>query len=592
MASVLLDLITRLNTKEKLYQRVQRLTAAPRLVPGLMYASDPAVPWPATMVSDGVHDLTGYPSSQFTDGRLAWLDLVHPEDRDRLRQTVFQARDKQRSFAITYRIITRSGEVRWVRDQGLFRYDHTGKAIALKGFTRDLTEPSMANGVLDETSHDDPLTQLPDRAVLEKALTAALDQGTPGQSVGLLFLDLDHLKHVNDTLGHDVGDVLLQTAAHRLLSVVDPAMTVARIGGDEFAVVVPHLASETDLTAIAAIVLERLAEPFFYGSQSLDCSASIGASLWPCEISPVPALLKEAGMALEVAKTTGRGRTVVFKTSMLETVQGRARMLSNARRAIAERQIEPYYQPKVSLGSGRLVGFEALLRWRTSQGDLNSPRAVQAAFEDARLATGMGQQMLATVLYDMRRWLDAGVDFGHIAINASAAEFYGGRFAEQVLAGLRSAAVPSHCLELEVTETVFLGPGAEAVMQALRTLSAEGVRIALDDFGTGYASLMHLKLQPVSAIKIDRSFVQDLPGSAADAAILSAILNLGSNLGLTTVAEGIETAAQAEHLLASGCNQGQGYLFGRPAPSASVADLVSSWEPYHWRSITKFHEPA
>jgi diguanylate cyclase (GGDEF)-like protein/PAS domain S-box-containing protein len=592
MASILGDLITRLSGKENLYTRVRQLTAFPSNVPGLMYASDPAVPWPPTMVSEGAHELTGYQPSDFTEGRIRWFELVHPDDWDRLQQTVFQARRKRRLFAIEYRLVTRSGDVCWVRDRGHFRYDHAGKVISLEGFLRGLPDAGNADGGLDDASHCDTLTQLPDRGVLEQALTVALDRCAPDQNVGLLFVDLDHLKQVNDTLGHDVGDVLLQTAAHRLQSVVDPSMMVARIGGDEFAVVLPHVASETDLITIAGIVLDRLSEPFFYGSLSLDCCASIGASLWPGEISPVPALLREAGMALDVAKATGRGRVVVFQVPMLVNVQRRAKMLNNARRAIAERQIEPHYQPKVWLGSGRLAGFEALLRWRNPQGGLEPPRMVQAAFEDARLATGMGQQVLAAVMQDMRQWLEAGIEFGHVAINAAAAEFCSGRFAEQVLASLRAAAVPPHCLELEVTETVFLGSGAEAVMQALRTLSAEGVRIALDDFGTGYASLLHLKLQPVAAIKIDQSFVHNLPGNAKDAAILSAILNLGVNLGLTTVAEGIETAEQAEYLRAGGCDQGQGYLFGRPAPSASVAHLVTSWQPHHWRSKTRSNEPA
>jgi EAL domain-containing protein (putative c-di-GMP-specific phosphodiesterase class I) len=265
---------------------------------------------------------------------------------------------------------------------------------------------------------------------------------------------------------------------------------------------------------------------------------------------------------------------------MCAGVEHRTRMLSNARGAITGGRITPYYQPKVWLSSGRLAGFEALLRWRNPHGHIEAPVTLQAAFEDARLASGIGRQVLAAVIKDIRDWLDAGIDFGHVAINASSAEFQNGRFAEHVLESLRAAGVPTHCLELEVTETVFLGYSTDDVAQALRTLSSEGINIALDDFGTGYASFLHLRQHPVDVIKIERTFIRNLSSSSEDAAILSAVLDLGKNLNLTTVAEGIETPAQAAYLRAAGCDQGQGYLFGKPAPRNSVVDLIASWEPH------------
>jgi EAL domain-containing protein (putative c-di-GMP-specific phosphodiesterase class I) len=204
---------------------------------------------------------------------------------------------------------------------------------------------------------------------------------------------------------------------------------------------------------------------------------------------------------------------------------------------------------------------------------------IQAAFDDPRLAIAMGQQMQESIISDMRQWLDAGLEFGHVAVNVSAAEFRSGHFAEQLLERLRLAGIPTRYLEVEVTETVLLGRGAEYVGQALRTLTTECIRIALDDFGTGYASHSHLKQFPVNIIKIDRSFVQELASSPANAAIISSVLALGRSLGLTTVAEGVETTAQARFLEAHGCDQGQGYLFGRPNPSGFVSDQVALWKP-------------
>ncbi|MGO4574371.1 EAL domain-containing protein [Microvirga sp. 2TAF3] len=254
-------------------------------------------------------------------------------------------------------------------------------------------------------------------------------------------------------------------------------------------------------------------------------------------------------------------------------------MRSNAWAAIKARRIEPFYQPKISLASGRIIGFEALLRWRGPHESFQLPGAIQAAFDDPQLAIALGQYMQSMIFDDMRRWRESRIDFGRVAINASAAEFGNDDFAEQVLARLRSAKLPPHCLELEVTETVFLGRGAEYVERAVRRLSIAGVTIALDDFGTGYASLSHLKHFPVDSIKIDRSFVQDLASNAQDAAILQAILQLGKGLGIATVAEGIENDTQAAYLRVHGCDYGQGFLFRSPVPRQDVPILAKEWEP-------------
>ena len=565
---------------ERFDLNTEELTTLINNVPGLIYTAEPKAPWSPTMISAGAKGLTGHPAADFVSGRRTWADIVFPDDLYKLRQAKAQARDNRRLFSVEYRIVTRPGKIRWVLDRGRFTYDRTGEAVTLEGFISDMTEQKRAEECTKWAIYHDTLTQLPNRALFQKALNNALDQCNPGSNIGLLFLDMDHLKHVNDTLGHDAGDIILRTAAHRLRSLVDDTNTVARIGGDEFAIILPHVTSHEELAALAEAVVDQLAEPFSFGGHSLDCGASIGASLVLSDASDASDLLKHAGIALDAAKASGRSRTVIFNPTMLAEVQHRATMLRNARGAITGHRITPFYQPKVNLGSGQLAGFEALLRWRNPQGHMESPETIRAAFADARLAMGIGRQVLAAVVGDMREWLDAGIEFGHVAVNASSAEFHNGRFAEQLLKSLGQAGVPTSCLELEVTETVFLGTAAGGVAQALRTLSSEGVRIALDDFGTGYASLLHLKQHPIDVLKIEQSFIHNLPSSSEDAAILSAVLDLGRNLGLTTVAEGIETAAQAEYLQAAGCDQGQGYFFGRPAPRDAVADLIAAWQPH------------
>lgn len=257
----------------------------------------------------------------------------------------------------------------------------------------------------------------------------------------------------------------------------------------------------------------------------------------------------------------------------------RALMCERAQNAIAEQRIRPFYQPKINLASGRIVGFEALLRWTDEQGELRMPADLEAAFEDPCLALALGERMQELALSDMRSWQGLGLDFGRVAINATAAEFRSEDFADRILMRLNHAGILAHCLELEVTENVFLGQGAENVERALQRLSAAGVAIALDDFGTGFASLSHLKQFPVNSIKIDRSFIQDLAHSRRDAAILQAVLHLGKGLGITIIAEGIETQAQAAYLRINRCDLAQGYLFSPAIPGADVPRFCASWEP-------------
>src|SRR5690606_30812352 len=267
----------------------------------------------------------------------------------------------------------------------------------------------------------------------------------------------------------------------------------------------------------------------------------------------------------------------LFEPHMRDNVQQRNSMVHLARAAIEDDRIVPYYQPKLDLKSRSLVGFEALLRWRNPRGRIGSPAALEAAFEDSDVAAQISDRMIERVICDMRGWLDRGIDFKSVAVNASAAEFRRDNFAERVLEQLRRAEIPTRCFQLEITETVFLGRGAEYVHRALALLNLRGVKIALDDFGTGYASLRHLKQFPVDIIKIDQSFVRDMGEDPGDEAIIIAVINLGRSLGIRVVAEGIENEDQARRLLELKCDIGQGYLFWKAVPAARVPTLVDRW---------------
>ena len=453
--------------------------------------------------------------------------------------------------------------------------DDKGDPIRIVVVARDVTEQKVAEEKAHWAANHDGLTGLPNRMLFQKRVDSAIEQARAADGrFALLLLDVDDFKRINDTLGHDAGDVLLCTFADRLRTALREDDMIARLGGDEFAVLLNGVATEEGVSDAVDSILDRLREPCVFGTRVLDCQASIGASLYPHQGADRAELLKNADVALYAAKAAGRGNLKLFKPEMRTEMQRRASMLSLARGALAEDRILPHYQPKIDLATGEVEGFEALLRWTHVGKAPQGPATISAAFEDLGLAAEISDSMIGKVVADVARWSDEGVDFRHVAINAAAAEFRRGDFAEKLLERLHRAQIPPFALQVEVTETVFLGRGAECVERALRTLSDAGVGIALDDFGTGFASLSHLKQFPVDIIKIDRSFVRDLEEDPGDAAIIDAVINLGRTLDIHIVAEGIENERQHSFLRSLGCHAGQGYHYGKAAPAAEVAAML------------------
>jgi diguanylate cyclase (GGDEF)-like protein len=448
--------------------------------------------------------------------------------------------------------------------------DGSGRLIVV---ARDITHQKRSEERALWMAQHDALTGLPNRAVVQERLDAILTNVDDTTAAALLIVDVDNFKSVNDTLGHDGGDALLCAFAARLRAAVAEPDLVARTGGDEFALIVTAR-SEAEVERIAARIFEQLREPVTHGDRLLECAASIGASLIPRDGQLRSEIMKTADIALYAAKSGGRAQLRIFEPAMMAEVERHQAMIASARYAVQRDTLMPYYQPKVSLRTARIVGFEALLRWHDREGALRGPDALAAAFEDPMLSGPLSDRMLEKVLHDIARWTAAGVEFGHIAVNVTGQDFRRGNFAQTVLARLRARGLPPSCIQIEVTENVFLGQGADDVEAALKELSASGIRIALDDFGTGYASLSHLNQFPVDLLKIDRSFVQRL-GSSLDAeAISSTVINLGRCLGLEVIAEGIETPAQEALLVKMGCDTGQGFLYAAALPAEEVPAAI------------------
>jgi diguanylate cyclase (GGDEF)-like protein/PAS domain S-box-containing protein len=457
--------------------------------------------------------------------------------------------------------------------------DREDRIIRVAVSSRDVSDQRRAAELTKWAATHDPLTRISNRSLFNERLEWSIANARQsGDTFAVAILDVDHFKNVNDTLGHDAGDALLTAFAERLTASIRQCDLVARLGGDEFAMLLSDVGTTDTLEAALNKVLEATRQPFVFKGRIMDCSATLGVSIYRGDALNKAALLKNADVALYAAKTAGRGRWLLFAPEMRSDMQRRSSMISLAKQALAREWISPYYQPKVRLADGKLAGFEALLRWRHPRKGLQLPGTIKASFEDPVLSVQITDAMLHRVYQDMRSWEDAGRDFGHVAVNASAADFGRGDFADRILQSLTKARLRPSSLQVEVTETVFLGRGAECVESALKTLSAEGVKIALDDFGTGYASLSHLKQFPVDILKIDRSFISGLTDDADDAAIVGAVVNLGRSLDIAIVAEGVETLAQHHQLAALACDYGQGFLYGKAKSAQAVGQFMEpSW---------------
>jgi len=504
--------------------------------------------------------------------RSEFLDLVHPDDRASMVDFIRTgAAREEREF----RYVSPTGRKQWLCSL-VERVDED----RIVGITFDITERKLAQDQLWQTANLDALTGLPNRQLFRERLEAALSAAErEATCVSLLLIDLDHLRDVNDSLGHDVGDAVICGTADRLRDGLRPCDTLARLTGDEFALILVEPLRLSNAVQHAEALVERLRRPLRIREHTLTCKASIGVAAYPDHHTDSRELLKDADIALSQAKSRGRDRIVVFSAAMRVDALHRLTIAVEVRAALAAGQIVPYYQPKVSVATGRIVGFEALARWRHPERGLLTPGYFGSAFEDPELSTAIGDRILETAAADMRAWNERGIDFGRVAVNFAAAEFRKPDLAGMILDVLSRFGVPATQFEVEVTETVFLGAGAETVPATLARLHASGVSIALDDFGTGFASLTHLKQFPVDHIKVDQSFVRGLEQDSDNAAIVAAVIGLGKSLGMKVTAEGVETMAQAQHLAAMGCDYAQGYLYAKPMAGAHVPWLLKTWDP-------------
>lgn len=504
----------------------------------------------------------------------SWLTLWPNDGQPAVEQALASAVQGQVS-RFTGSCPTASGKPKWWDVVVTPVMDDAGTVTRILSISRDVTLQRETTRQLQWASDHDALTDLPNRRAFSRHLQAATIRAMQhGGDVALLLVDLDHFKHINDTLGHPAGDHLLQAFGQRLRESVRATDFVARLGGDEFAILAEGARGTLDPVAIGKAIVERLNQPVWFEGRQISAGASIGGAVFPRDAQSANELFRNADIALYALKDGGRGGTRMFHGQMRERAQIVASQLSMARVALCAGSVEPHYQQKVDLRTGRIAGMEALLRWRHGTRGLQLPATVAEAFKDYELAAKIGDLMQRKVFTDLKRWLSLDLPVGFVAINAAPAEFLRDDFAEQMIARMAEHSIPASLVEIEVTEHVFSGRGAEYVARALKTLDKAGVRIALDDFGTGHSSLTHLRDFPVDVVKIDRSFVEKMTDDLEVRAIVSAVIALSRSLEIDVVAEGVETAAQRKMLVHEGCQLGQGYLFGKPVEAARIPALL------------------
>ena len=433
----------------------------------------------------------------------------------------------------------------------------------------DVTERQAAEAQISYLARHDPLTDLPNRLVLSEALESALARTGRGEQVAVMCLDLDRFKAVNDTLGHGVGDALLQQAALRLKERVRETDVVARLGGDEFAIVEVASAQPTGATQLADRIIAALSEPFHVDGHEISVGCSIGVSIAPEDGRAPEQLLRNADLALYRAKAEGRGQHRFFAAEMDERMQVRRRLELDLRRALGAGEFQLVYQPLITVETGAIAGFEALLRWEHPERGLVMPDEFIPLAEEIGLIVAIGDWVLRDACATAAAW-PAGT---RVAVNLSPVQFRGGNLLASVVRALSGSGLPAERLELEITEGVLL-TNSEETLEMLHRLRQLGVRVAMDDFGTGYSSLSYLRAFPFDKIKIDRSFVHDILNDPEAMAIVRAVTELGRSLGMSTTAEGIETKEQLAQLRLDGCTEVQGYLLGRPMQASEAIALA------------------
>ncbi len=557
--------------------------------------------WDWNVISDKMYfsprwkSMLGWEEQDICDDPNEWFSRIHPDDVDRVRADLAaHLEEATPHYEDEYRMLHRDGNYLWMLGRGLAVCDGNGKAYRMAGSQTDITRGKVV----------DVLTGLPNRVLFMDRLSRAFERAKrqKDKTLALIFLDLDSFKLINDSLGHLIGDQLLVGIASRLESTlrsgdsvarIGRSHTIARLGGDEFTILLEDIYNAVDATRVAARIANDLSSPFLIADQELFPTASIGIALYNHSYQSPEEMLRDADTAMYSAKAQGKGRYEIFDANMRANAIARLQLENELRRGIERKEFENYYQTIISLATGKIWGFEALVRWKHPTRGIIHPQEFIPAAEETGLIVPLGQYVLETACQQMRIWQARFSDDPPllVSVNLSARHFLQSDLVNQCRTILQDTQLSNYSLNIEVTESAMM-PDPESAIELMHELKSLGVQISLDDFGTGYSSLSYLHRFPLDSLKIDRAFVSRM---MEDEEIIRTILTLGRNLGLKVIAEGVETIEQVEKLQKLGCEFAQGYYFSVPVNAQAATDLLAASHHHHatkpgygdrWRPVT------
>lgn len=558
--------------------------------PDIIYILDPKGHF--TFINERIESLLGFDKEELIGKHYSML--IHIEDMEQAKYVFNERRVGARaSTNIELRLKCKDdGAPRYfetrtlpieLSSMGIYNDEQTTKHdtyLGTYGVARDITERKIAEETINFQAYHDLLTHLPNRALLRDRLGLAISQAKREKDMlAVMFLDLDRFKNINDSLGHMIGDELLQQVSTRLKSCLREGDTLARFGGDEFTLLLPKISDRReDVSKIAEKIITMLKQPFMIDGHELYVSASIGVSMYPQDGSNMDMLIKNADIAMYHVKDQGKNAYKFFSNDMNTPYFRNLSLDTGIHRALDNKEFSLLYQPQVDLKTGEITGVEALLRWEHPEHGSISPSEFIPFAEETGLIVDIGNWVIKTALKELKRWMDAGLPQIRMAINISTRHLAEKDIVKTICTALKNTGVPGDCLEIEITENAIMDD-MDSVIQKLKKLACNGVTIAIDDFGTGYSSLTYLHKLPIHTLKIDRTFLQDSSFSKNDHTIVNTIVAMAKGLHLNVIAEGVETQKQLDYLRELECNEAQGFLFGKPFSSDIIAQLLIQ-EPF------------
>jgi diguanylate cyclase (GGDEF)-like protein/PAS domain S-box-containing protein len=573
------DVTERKRAEERLRQAEARYRTLVERMPAVTYVQEIGGPESAMYMSPQIEALTGYLPEECKDPDLRWR-MVHPDDREWMQSEDERAVEPGEVVTTEYRVVHRDGRTVWVRNESVVVEEEKSGSRYWQGFMLDITERKRAEERLHHQAHHDQLTDLPNRQLFLERLGQALKRTKrrkerAGGKVAVLFVDLDNFKIVNDSLGHEAGDLLLARIGERLQRCLRPEDTLSRFGGDEFVMLLEDVPSPRDAVRVAERIRQELRNPFVLEGRELVLRASVGIALGNGRTKSPGELLKDADTAMYRAKEEVSGYRI-FEPKMYEQALRRLKLENDMRRALEAQEFVVHYQPIVDLRTGGVWGSEALVRWEHPERGLLEPSEFVAVAEETGLIVPLGERVLEEACRQAAQWQRQRPEADPlvVCVNLSARQLRHPDLARTVKGVLQSSGLEGRRLCLDITETLYITV-LEGNTTALDDLKRMGVRLSIDDFGMGYSSLSYLKRLPADTLKIDRSFVAGLGEDVEDTAIVQMTISLAHTLGMRIVAEGVQCEEQAEQLKEMGCDLGQGFYFARPLSSEAMPELLS-----------------